>query len=79
MDADAALALASVLSRDRDIYRSFERSQQAPMNSGSSVAQYGVMTASEYCSHPPRLFTRRLVTDGVDTPVDAMTSTEALW
>jgi hypothetical protein len=72
MDADASLPFVSTLGRDRDIYCTLERPQQAPMNSGGSVAQYGVGTASEHRGHPPRLFTRRLVTDGVDAAMDAM-------
>jgi hypothetical protein len=42
------------------------------MDGGGTVAQYGVGATSENCSHPPRPFTRRPVTDGIDAAMDAM-------
>ncbi|HWO82349.1 MAG TPA: hypothetical protein VNM38_01000 [Solirubrobacterales bacterium] len=80
MNADASLALAPILGGDRDIDRSFERSQQAPMDGSGTVTQRSARATRENCRHPQSLVAARPVPYRIDAAMDAMkaTSTGAL-
>lgn len=75
MDANAAATLTTVMGWDGDVDGTVERSQQSPMNCGSTVAQHCAGTAGEDGCHPACLVTESVVTHRVHALMEAVETT----